>query len=146
MFTFLKIADCSHFFVSRIWAVNVKPIVNISQVIAKKWVESKKPGIVLVLYLYFWKCQLFVCNFYVLGAIVNVSSQASLVGMPRHTSYGASKACDPYSAVCLHFCKSADFIFAGVSSYCFTSVKILNFQRISRLANLNFDTFQVQKI
>ncbi len=26
------------------------------------------------------------------GAIVNVSSQASLIGMPRHTSYGASKA------------------------------------------------------
>merc|ERR1719219_1020437 len=26
------------------------------------------------------------------GTIVNVSSQASLIGMPRHTSYGASKA------------------------------------------------------
>ena len=26
------------------------------------------------------------------GSIVNVSSQASLIGMPRHTSYGASKA------------------------------------------------------
>lgn len=51
------------------YSVNLKPVVNISQVIAKKMIEAGKPG-----------------------AIVNVSSQASLVGMPLHTSYGASKA------------------------------------------------------
>ena len=44
-------------------------MVNVSQVIAKKWVDAK-----------------------ISGSIVNVSSQASLVGMPLHTSYGASKA------------------------------------------------------
>lgn len=53
----------------KIFAVNVKPIVNIGQIVARKMIEAKKPG-----------------------AIVNVSSQAGLVGMPRHTSYGASKA------------------------------------------------------
>lgn len=51
------------------YSINLKPAVNISQVIAKKLIEAGKPG-----------------------AIVNVSSQASLVGMPLHTSYGASKA------------------------------------------------------
>ena len=53
----------------RLWAVNVKPIVNLGQVMVKKLLEEKKPGV-----------------------IVNVSSQASLLGMPRHTTYGATKA------------------------------------------------------
>ena len=52
-----------------LWAVNVKPIVNLGQVMVKKLLEEKKPGV-----------------------IVNVSSQASLIGMPRHTTYGATKA------------------------------------------------------
>lgn len=47
----------------------MKPAVNISQVMATKLIKAKKAG-----------------------AIVNVSSQASLIGMPGHTSYGASKA------------------------------------------------------
>ena len=47
----------------------MKPVVNLGQVVAKKLIEANKPG-----------------------TIVNVSSQASLIGMPRHTSYGASKA------------------------------------------------------
>jgi len=53
----------------KLWGVNVKPIVNISQVMAKKLIANNKPG-----------------------SIVNVSSQASLVGMPMHTTYGATKA------------------------------------------------------
>ena len=52
-----------------LWAVNVKPIVNLGQVMVKKLLQEKKPGV-----------------------IVNVSSQASLIGMPRHTTYGATKA------------------------------------------------------
>ena len=55
-------------FPNRMWAINVKPVVNISQVVAKKLIEANQPG-----------------------SIVNVSSQASLIGMPKHTSYGASK-------------------------------------------------------
>lgn len=53
----------------KIWAINVKPVVNISQIVATKLIAADLPG-----------------------SIVNVSSQASLIGMPRHTSYGASKA------------------------------------------------------
>ena len=49
--------------------MNVKPIVNVSQVLVKKLLEEKKSG-----------------------AIVNVSSQASLLGMVKHTTYGATKA------------------------------------------------------
>ena len=52
----------------RIWAINVKPVVNVSQSVAKKLIAANQSG-----------------------SIVNVSSQASLIGMPRHTSYGASK-------------------------------------------------------
>eukprot|EP00093_Oithona_nana_P013958 13958.XXX_544152_543683_1 [CDS] Oithona nana genome sequencing. len=44
-------------------------MVNLGQVMVKKLLEEKKPGV-----------------------IVNVSSQASLLGMPRHTTYGATKA------------------------------------------------------
>jgi len=47
----------------------LKPVVNLGQVMVKKLVEAKKPG-----------------------AIVNVSSQASKLGMAKHTSYGATKA------------------------------------------------------
>ena len=48
--------------------MNVKPVVNVSQIVAQKLIAANQPG-----------------------SIVNVSSQASLIGMPRHTSYGASK-------------------------------------------------------
>jgi len=49
--------------------VNLKPLVNISQVISKKLIALDRPG-----------------------AIVNVSSQASMRALKDHTSYGASKA------------------------------------------------------
>jgi L-xylulose reductase len=49
--------------------VNLKPVVNLSQVVAKKLIASGQPG-----------------------AIVNVSSQASMRALKDHTSYGASKA------------------------------------------------------
>lgn len=54
---------------SRVFGVNLKPIVNLSQVAAKKLIADGRPG-----------------------AIVNVSSQASMRALADHTSYGASKA------------------------------------------------------
>ena len=49
--------------------INVKPAISLSQVFAKKLIAEKRPG-----------------------SIVHVSSQASLVAIPDHLSYGASKA------------------------------------------------------
>ena len=49
--------------------MNFKSIVNISQVVTKKMIEA---GIA--------------------GSIVAISSQASLVPLPRHTAYGTIKA------------------------------------------------------
>lgn len=55
--------------VDRMFAVNFKPAINISQVFAKKLIGEGRPG-----------------------AVVNVSSQASLRALAGHTSYGSSKA------------------------------------------------------
>ena len=55
--------------VFRIFSVNFKAIVNISQVVSKKMIESGLQG-----------------------SIVAISSQASLAALPRHTAYGTIKA------------------------------------------------------
>ncbi|CAH1793850.1 unnamed protein product, partial [Owenia fusiformis] len=53
----------------RVLNINLKASVNISQVVAKGMVARKQGG-----------------------AIVNISSQASMIALPKHTSYAASKA------------------------------------------------------
>ncbi|XP_055953894.1 L-xylulose reductase-like [Argiope bruennichi] len=54
--------------VDNCFAVNVKAVINISQIVAKGMVERKTGG-----------------------AIVNISSQAAIIGLPNHTTYCASK-------------------------------------------------------
>ena len=56
-------------YLHRTFAVNVKSVLNLSQSVAKKMIEAKRPG-----------------------SIVNVSSQASMVGLRDHITYCASKA------------------------------------------------------
>lgn len=53
----------------KIFDTNVKPVVNLSQTVAGRMIKAGKAG-----------------------AIVNVSSQASLVALENHVSYAASKA------------------------------------------------------
>lgn len=68
-------ADCTPFFevteeqLDKHFAINVKPAANMTQIVAKKLMADKKPG-----------------------AVVNVSSQASVVALKDHTSYCTSKA------------------------------------------------------
>ena len=52
----------------RTFSVNVKSVLNLSQSVAKKMIASKRSG-----------------------SIVNVSSQASMVGLQDHVTYCASK-------------------------------------------------------
>jgi len=61
--------DTSPDLLDKIYTVNFKSIVNISQVVTKKMIEA---GIA--------------------GSVVAISSQASLVPLPRHTAYGTIKA------------------------------------------------------
>lgn len=50
------------------FAVNVKGVINVSQIVAREWVENKTGGV-----------------------IVNISSQASMAGFDKHAVYCASK-------------------------------------------------------
>ncbi|CAL1282587.1 unnamed protein product [Larinioides sclopetarius] len=54
--------------VDNCFAVNVKAVINISQIVAKGMIERKTGG-----------------------AIVNISSQAAIIGLPNHATYCASK-------------------------------------------------------
>lgn len=56
------------YFTSRLFNINVKAIINLTQMIAKNLIDRKAPG-----------------------AIVNVSSQASMCGLQDHTIYCATK-------------------------------------------------------
>ncbi|OWR42712.1 L-xylulose reductase [Danaus plexippus plexippus] len=61
--------ECSPDVFDRMVNINVKSVINISQVVARKMIEKK-----------------------IAGAIVNVSSQASKKALKNHTIYGATKA------------------------------------------------------
>ncbi|KAM3964545.1 L-xylulose reductase-like [Aphomia sociella] len=61
--------ECTRSSFDILFDVNVKAVLNISQVVARKMVENKTHG-----------------------AIVNISSQASLAALKDHTIYSASKA------------------------------------------------------
>ncbi|XP_004925887.1 L-xylulose reductase-like [Bombyx mandarina] len=61
--------DCSPSNFDKTFDVNVKAVLNISQVVARKMIENKTHG-----------------------AIVNISSQASKAALKDHTIYSASKA------------------------------------------------------
>lgn len=69
------IAICEPFLIcspdnfDKMFDVNVKAVLNISQIVAKKMIENKTPG-----------------------AIVNISSQASKAALKDHAIYSASKA------------------------------------------------------
>lgn len=53
---------------NRVMAINIKSMINVSKVVVRNLIERKVPG-----------------------SIVNVSSQASMVGLNNHTVYCASK-------------------------------------------------------
>ncbi|CAG9584617.1 unnamed protein product [Danaus chrysippus] len=61
--------ECSPEVFDRMISVNLKAVINISQVVAKKMIEKKKPGV-----------------------IINISTQGSKVAIKNHTIYSASKA------------------------------------------------------
>ncbi|CAG9584618.1 unnamed protein product [Danaus chrysippus] len=61
--------ECTPDVFDRMVGINLKSVINISQVVAKKMIEKK-----------------------IAGAIVNVSSQASKKALPNHTIYSATKA------------------------------------------------------
>ncbi|XP_032525460.2 L-xylulose reductase-like [Danaus plexippus] len=61
--------ECSPDVFDRMVNINVKSVINISQVVARKMIEKK-----------------------IAGAIVNVSSQAAKKALKNHTIYGATKA------------------------------------------------------